>query len=63
MKGEKSVIRKTAHINDFNHVSSEVKLKGITEFILKYLLSIFKFQITSEKHLFSIKMKEIIKKL
>ncbi len=30
-KGKKNV---TAHSHDFNHVSSEVKLYGITEFIL-----------------------------
>ncbi len=33
-KGKKTVKCNTAHSHDFNHVSSEVKLYGITEFIL-----------------------------
>ncbi len=33
-KKGKKLLNVTAHSHDFNHVSSEVKLYGITEFIL-----------------------------
>ncbi len=37
---KKSVKCNRAHIHDFNHVSFEVKLNGITELIQQYLFSI-----------------------